>query len=248
MLASCARSALPRVLRTSRCTRWPLQTPLRPPLPRAAAAAEQLVLGIESSCDDTAAAVVSSSGCVLGEAIASQEDVHKAWGGVVPSLAMEAHAAAIDGVVAAALGQAGVALGDLDAVAVTIGPGLSMCLKVGVEKARALAHEGHVPVVPCHHMEAHALVARLGAERDVPFPFLCLLVSGGHNLLLLARGVGDYVQARAPAAALPVHRNANRRNFYFFAGPTATACRSAPRWTTPSARRTTRSRACSASN
>jgi N6-L-threonylcarbamoyladenine synthase len=189
---------------------------------------ERLVLGIESSCDDTAAAVVSASGRVLSAASASQQEVHARWGGVVPALARHAHRAAIDGVVQQALEQAGVRdpARQLAAVAVTVGPGLSLCLDVGVRKARSVARAAGVPLVPVHHMEAHALVARLAAQQQqqqqqqeqqqlegaaaaaadtlraaktttppppaLPFPFLCLLVSGGHNLLVLARGVGDY--------------------------------------------------------
>ena len=157
----------------------------------------QVVLGIESSCDDTGAAVVASDGTILGMELASQTEVHKAFGGVVPSLAQEAHAAAIDQVVDKAMAKSGLRYADLDAIAVTVGPGLSLCLRVGVLKTRALAHAHQLPVVPCHHMEAHALVARMGAEAAVQFPFMCLLVSGGHNLLLLARGIGDYMQVRS---------------------------------------------------
>ena len=162
------------------------------PLPLAPG--ELLVLGIESSCDDTGVAVVSSAGRVLGESLATQADIHAAWGGVVPKLAQEAHEAAIDACVAEALAAAGVTAADLSAVAVTIGPGLSLCLRVGALKARQVAADFSLPLVPVHHMEAHALVARLGATERVTFPFLCLLVSGGHNLLLIVEGVGRYVQ------------------------------------------------------
>ncbi|GLC34073.1 glutamated carboxypeptidase [Pleodorina starrii] len=241
-----------------------------------------VVLGIESSCDDTGVAVVTSDGRVLGEAIATQADVHAQWGGVVPNLARDAHAAAIDRTVDSALAAAGLAPQQLSAVAVTIGPGLGLCLRVGAAKARQIARQYGIPLVSVHHMEAHALVARLpsaaaaaappavrmaatattaaapaaethgssspgssppqqllvvpqspeaahhsaheavaasssdraqtlevaaadsadpatvladiGASVSVPFPFLCLLVSGGHNLLVLVRGVGKYVQ------------------------------------------------------
>lgn len=152
----------------------------------------RVVLGIESSCDDTAAAVVTEAGDIIGEALATQEEVHRQWGGVVPSLAQEAHQHAIDSVVDQAMKAADMEFSDLDAVAFTVGPGLSLCLQVGAAKARSVAFEHQLPLVPCHHMEAHALVARLG--NDVKFPFLCLLVSGGHNLLLIVRGVGDYMQ------------------------------------------------------
>lgn len=169
-----------------------------------------LILGIESSCDDTGAAVVTGDGTVLGEAIAKQDEIHAKWGGVVPNLAREAHEDAIDSVVSQALANAGVDAKDLSAVAVTVGPGLSMCLRVGVVKAQQVCQENDIPIIPVHHMEAHALVARVrGEEEDseddsetsssapvsptiAPFPFLALLVSGGHNQLLLARSVGEY--------------------------------------------------------
>ena len=181
--------------------------------------ARTVILGIETSCDDTGAAVVTGDGRVLGEALASQGEIHARWGGVVPNLAREAHESAIDDVVARALAAANVSPENLSAVAVTVGPGLSMCLRVGVVKAQDLCHEHGLPIVPVHHMEAHALVARVGdgatanesnadaaaADADAddaddvddalvraPFPFLALLVSGGHNQLILARAVGEY--------------------------------------------------------
>lgn len=157
----------------------------------------RVVLGIESSCDDTGVAIVRSDGTVLGEAIATQADIHAQWGGVVPKLAQEAHQQAIDRVVDEALQQSGLSPSQLDAVAVTIGPGLSLCLQVGVRKARQIAHGNSLPLVEVHHMEAHALVARMAALQQggqVEFPFLCLLVSGGHNLLVLVQGVGRYMQ------------------------------------------------------
>lgn len=180
--------------------------PLWPPAVRDP---RRLVLGVESSCDDTGAAVVRGDGRVMGQALVSQQELHAPFGGVVPKLAAEAHQRAIDGAVERALAEARVAASDLDAVAVTSGPGLSLCLRVGGGKAAALAREAKVPLVQVHHLEAHALVARLPAEGgagegeggDSPpllpplapaFPFVCVLASGGHNLVLLARGVGDY--------------------------------------------------------
>ncbi|KAL0037494.1 hypothetical protein WJX79_010942 [Trebouxia sp. C0005] len=156
----------------------------------ALAGSDSLVLGIETSCDDTGVAVVSTSGRIFSDTLVSQADVHAAYGGVVPNLAMEAHKAAMDSCVEDALQQAGVTAQDLSAVAVSVGPGLSLCLQVGVRKAHQLAQQHQLKLVPVHHMEAHALVARLAA--DVPFPFLCMLVSGGHNMLLVAHAVGDY--------------------------------------------------------
>lgn len=108
-------------------------------------------------------------------------------------MAEAAHAEAIDPVVAKALSEANLTARDLSAVAVTIGPGLSLCLRVGVRKARSIAGLFSKPIVGVHHMEAHALVARL-VQQDLQFPFLALLISGGHNLLILARGLGQYVQ------------------------------------------------------
>ena len=141
--------------------------------------ADTLVLGIETSCDDTGAAVVTGDGRVLSEALASQVEIHGPWGGVVPNLAREAHESAIDGVVARALADAGVHPSQLSAVAVTVGPGLSMCLRVGVVAAQNLCAAHDIPIVPVHHMEAHALVSRLAGGTDaVRFPFLALLVSG----------------------------------------------------------------------
>lgn len=154
------------------------------------------ILGIESSCDDTAAAVVTSDGSVLGEAIATQAEIHAPFGGVVPSLAQDAHRSAITRVVGSALASASISAANLDAIAVTVGPGLSLCLDVGVRKAHDISREHNLPIISVHHMEAHALVARMtaGGPEALPFPFLCLLVSGGHNLLVLVKGVGNYTQ------------------------------------------------------
>ncbi len=156
---------------------------------------ESLVMGIESSCDDTGVAIVSTQGSILSNIVCSQADIHAAWGGVVPKLAQEAHMNAIDGCVNQALAEAGVTLDDISAVGVTVGPGLSLCLRVGVSKAQDICRTHNIEMIPVHHMEAHALVARLtNMENDVTFPFLCLLVSGGHNLLLVVEGLGRYIQ------------------------------------------------------
>ncbi|XP_031394511.1 probable tRNA N6-adenosine threonylcarbamoyltransferase, mitochondrial isoform X1 [Punica granatum] len=152
-----------------------------------------VVLGIETSCDDTAAAVVRSNGEILSQVVSSQADLLAQYGGVAPKMAEEAHAKVIDKVVQDALDKAKIAETDLSAVAVTIGPGLSLCLRVGVQKARNLAGRFTKPIVGVHHMEAHALVARL-VKQELEFPFLVLLISGGHNLLILARDLGQYVQ------------------------------------------------------
>ncbi|KAL8495624.1 hypothetical protein ACS0TY_019661 [Phlomoides rotata] len=154
---------------------------------------ELLVLGIETSCDDTAAALVRSDGEILSQVVSSQADLLVRWGGVAPKMAEEAHSLVIDQVVQEALDKANVSEEDLSAVAVTIGPGLSLCLRVGVRKARKLAGAYALPIIGVHHMEAHALVARL-VERELQFPFMALLISGGHNILILARDLGHYIQ------------------------------------------------------
>ncbi|XP_044387139.1 probable tRNA N6-adenosine threonylcarbamoyltransferase, mitochondrial isoform X1 [Triticum aestivum] len=145
---------------------------------------------------ETAAAArveVRGDGEILSQAISSQSDLLVKWGGVAPKMAEEAHALAIDQVVQKALDDANVSESDLSAVAVTIGPGLSLCLRVGVHKARKIAKVFGLPIVGVHHMEAHALVSRL-VNKDLNYPFLALLISGGHNLLVLAQNLGEYVQ------------------------------------------------------
>lgn len=159
------------------------------------------VLGIETSCDDTGVAVVRSDGVILGEALASQYQIHEQWGGVVPGLARDAHASVIDAMVEQALRNAGLAsAAEVDAVGVTVGPGLEICLRVGCETAKALAVAHAKPFVAVHHLEAHCLMSRLGhpLAGDEPrsdlarFPFLVLLVSGGHCLILECQDVGRY--------------------------------------------------------
>ncbi|KAL6850390.1 hypothetical protein ACP4OV_021017 [Aristida adscensionis] len=152
-----------------------------------------VMLGIETSCDDTAAAVVRGDGEILSQVVSSQADLLARYGGVAPKMAEEAHALVIDKVVQKALDDANLSESDLSAVSVTIGPGLGLCLRVGVHKARTIAKEFCLPIVGVHHMEAHALVSRL-VNKDLDFPFLALLISGGHNLLVLAHSLGQYVQ------------------------------------------------------
>lgn len=152
-----------------------------------------IVLGIETSCDDTAAAVVKSNGEILSQVVSSQADLLAQYGGVAPKMAEEAHLQVIDQVVQEALDKANLTEKDLSAIAVTIGPGLSLCLRVGVRKARKIAGSFNLPIIGVHHMEAHALVARL-TERELQFPFMALLISGGHNVLILARDLGHYIQ------------------------------------------------------
>jgi N6-L-threonylcarbamoyladenine synthase len=150
-----------------------------------------VVLGVETSCDDTGAAVVSSEGKILGEALASQAEIHEEYGGIVPGLAKSAHEENLDRVIELALKRAEMSLAEIDAIGVTIGPGLEICLRVGSNKARELAIEHNKPFVGIHHLEAHILMARL-EQPDLEFPFLALLVSGGHCQLLKCLGIGRY--------------------------------------------------------
>jgi len=152
------------------------------------------LLGIETSCDETAAAVVErdadGKGTILSDIVLSQIEEHAAFGGVVPEIAARAHVEALDGVVRAALKDAGKDLGDLDGVAVTAGPGLIGGLLVGVMTARAVAAARGLPLLPLNHLEGHALTATL--TDALAFPYLLLLVSGGHTQLVAVEGVGRY--------------------------------------------------------
>ncbi|MEQ8441056.1 MAG: tRNA (adenosine(37)-N6)-threonylcarbamoyltransferase complex transferase subunit TsaD [Alphaproteobacteria bacterium] len=149
-----------------------------------------LVLGIETSCDETAAAIVRDDGTVLSNIIHSQLDDHRAYGGVVPEIAARAHIAHLDGIVARALSDANVGFGDLDAVAATAGPGLIGGVMVGATMSKALALAAGKPFIAVNHLEGHALTPRL--TDNVAFPYLLLLVSGGHCQLLAVDGVGRY--------------------------------------------------------
>ncbi len=152
------------------------------------------LLGIETSCDETAAAVVQrdadGAGRILSDIVLSQIEEHAAFGGVVPEIAARAHVEALDGVIRAALQDAGKRLEDLDGVAVTAGPGLIGGLLVGVTTARAIAAARGLPLLPLNHLEGHALTATL--TDAIPFPYLVLLVSGGHTQLVAVEGVGRY--------------------------------------------------------
>ncbi len=149
-----------------------------------------LVLAVESSCDETAAAVVKDGKAVLSDIVASQIDVHAEYGGVVPEIASRKHMEAIVPVIEEALNRAGVNLGDIEGVAVTQGPGLAGALLVGIATAKALAYVGRQPIVGVNHIEGHLLAVFL--EHSVEFPFIALVVSGGHTHLYLVDGVGRY--------------------------------------------------------
>ena len=148
------------------------------------------LLGIESSCDDTAAAVVRSDRQILSSEVLGQTALHEAFGGVVPEIAARAHAERLDGVVAAALDKAGVTLDEIDAIAVTAGPGLIGGVLSGVMLARGIAAARGLPLVAVNHLAGHALTPRL--TDGIAFPYLMLLVSGGHCQFLLVEGVGRY--------------------------------------------------------
>jgi N6-L-threonylcarbamoyladenine synthase len=150
-----------------------------------------LILGIESSCDETAAALVTSGREILAHRLAGQEAAHTPYGGVVPEIAARAHVEALTPLVEAALAEAGKTLADVDAVAATAGPGLIGGVMVGLVTAKALALAADKPLIAVNHLEGHALSPRL-AEPDLAFPYLLLLVSGGHCQLLLVEGVGRY--------------------------------------------------------
>jgi N6-L-threonylcarbamoyladenine synthase len=154
-----------------------------------------LVMGIESSCDDTAVAILRGDGTIVAQVIASQAAVHEEWGGVVPKLAQEEHAKAIQGTVDACIKKAGITPDQLSAIAVTVGPGLALCLLVGVKKAMEIAAKFEIPLVRIHHMEGHMMVTRLpGLCAEVPqFPFMTLLVSGGHTMIVLSQAFGQHV-------------------------------------------------------
>lgn len=148
------------------------------------------LLGIESSCDDTAAAVVRSDARVLSSEVLGQANLHEAFGGVVPEIAARAHAERLDGVVEAALAKAGVTLAELDGIAVTAGPGLIGGVLSGVMLARGLAAATGLPLVAVNHLAGHALTPRL--TDGVAFPYLMLLVSGGHCQFLSVEGVDRF--------------------------------------------------------
>ncbi|XP_009909508.2 tRNA N6-adenosine threonylcarbamoyltransferase, mitochondrial [Dryobates pubescens] len=151
----------------------------------------QLVLGIETSCDDTGAAVVDDAGNVLGEALHCQKEVHLQTGGIIPVVAQQLHRENIERVVREALRASGVSVPELAAVATTVKPGLALSLEVGLRYSLDLVSRYQKPFIPIHHMEAHALTVRL--THHVEFPFLVLLLSGGHCILAVAQGVSDFL-------------------------------------------------------
>ncbi len=152
------------------------------------------ILGIETSCDETGAAVVEDGANILANAIASQVEIHARYGGVVPEVASRQHLLAIIPIVEQAIAGAKVTWDDIGGVAVTQGPGLAGSLLVGVNMAKAIAFAHNLPLVGVNHLEAH-IYANFLTEKtlDIAFPLVCLVVSGGHSDLVFMRGHGDYI-------------------------------------------------------
>lgn len=167
----------------SRATLKPGTWNLEPPL---------IVLGIESSCDETAIALVREDGAVLAHALASQREEHAPYGGVVPEIAARAHLAQVDRLYTKVMQESGQNIEAVDAIAVTAGPGLIGGVIVGVMLAKAIAAATNKPLIAVNHLEGHALTVRL--THQVQFPYFLLLISGGHCQQLIVRGVGDYVR------------------------------------------------------
>lgn len=150
-----------------------------------------LILGIESSCDETAASVVKNGRTILSNVISSQIDIHTLYGGVVPEIASRKHIERINYVLQEALDKAEVTLEEIDAIGVTYGPGLVGALLVGVAEAKAIAYAAKKPLIGVHHIEGH-ISANYIENKDLEPPFLCLVVSGGHTHLVLVNDYGNY--------------------------------------------------------
>ena len=153
-----------------------------------------LILGIETSCDETAASLITENEqgnpIILSNIISSQMDVHKKFGGVVPELAARSHIEKIDWIVQKAIDDSGKKIEEIDAIASTAGPGLIVCLSVGLSFGKALALSLNKPFIAVNHLEGHALSPKL--DRYLNFPYLLLLISGGHSQFLNVQGLGKY--------------------------------------------------------
>ena len=153
-----------------------------------------IILGIESSCDETAVAVItennSGNPIILSNIISSQTDVHKEFGGVVPELAARSHIEQIDLIARKAILESGINLNDIDAIAATAGPGLIVCLSVGLSFGKTIASSLNKPFIAVNHLEGHALSPKLNTELN--YPYLLLLISGGHTQFLSVQGLGHY--------------------------------------------------------
>ena len=153
-----------------------------------------IILGIESSCDETAAAIITENKdnkpVALSNIVSSQTDIHKEFGGVVPELAARSHLEKIDLIVEKAINESGVKLENVDAIASTAGPGLVVCLSVGLSFGKTLANTLNKPFIAVNHLEGHALSPKLDTE--IEYPYLLLLISGGHSQYLCVEGLGKY--------------------------------------------------------
>ena len=154
------------------------------------------ILGIESSCDETAASIISEDNqgnpIVLSNIVSSQVDVHKKFGGVVPELAARSHIENIDWIVQKAIDDSGIKIDEIDAVASTAGPGLIVCLSVGLSFGKAFAISLNKPFIAVNHLEGHALSPKLNSELN--YPYLLLLISGGHSQYLSVKNLGEYTR------------------------------------------------------
>lgn len=150
-----------------------------------------IVLGIETSCDDTGCAAISNAGYLLGESLYSQNLIHLRNGGINPIIARELHRDNIEAAVHDTLSKSSLAMDEIDAVAVTVMPGLTPSLLIGVKYAKYIAKLHNIPLIPIHHMKAHALVIRM--YHEIEFPYLVLLISGGHCLLAVAQDVDEFI-------------------------------------------------------
>ena len=153
-----------------------------------------IILGIESSCDETAASIIQENDRgipkILSSIVSSQVNVHKEFGGVVPELAARSHIEKIDLITKKAIDESGIKLEDIDAVAATAGPGLIVCLSVGLSFGKAMAYSLNIPFIAVNHLEGHALSPRLNSKLN--YPYLLLLISGGHTQFLSVQGLGKY--------------------------------------------------------
>ena len=153
-----------------------------------------IILGIESSCDETAASIIQENDrsipTILSNIVSSQVDVHKEFGGVVPELAARSHIEKIDLITKKAINESGIKLEDIDAIAATAGPGLIVCLSVGLSFGKAMAYSLNKPFIAVNHLEGHALSPKLNSK--LSYPYLLLLISGGHTQFLSVQGLGKY--------------------------------------------------------
>ncbi|MBR2973009.1 MAG: tRNA (adenosine(37)-N6)-threonylcarbamoyltransferase complex transferase subunit TsaD [Clostridia bacterium] len=150
-----------------------------------------LIMGIESSCDETSVSIISDGKTILSNIISSQISTHREFGGVVPEIASRQHLEAINSVMQSALDEASVTLADIDAIAVTAGPGLVGALLVGVSFAKSLTYSLGIPLIPVHHIEGH-ISANYVAHPDLEPPFVCLVASGGHSHIVYAKDYSEF--------------------------------------------------------